>query len=535
MINLGTLGGNQTVATSINASGQIIGTSLDSSGYSYPFLYANGQMTEITALGVNVLGRNINTSGQIEGNLTNGHLFVLTNGQVADLGIPFGGSLCKGYGFNDSGEITGQVKLPSGVVHGFLYNPVNGGSFADIGTLSGSATDTSYGSSVNASGQVEGDSNTGSGTIHAFVWYNSQFTDIGTLGGPDSSGVHVNNLGHATGTAQLPGSGQTQATYLSHIFFFNGTIHDCGTLGGNYANANSMNNHDQIVGYSYLADEVTTDAFLYSSGTLSDLNSLVLANSGWRLTSAQGINDSGQIIANGVNTTTGAKEAFLLNPVATPGYIWNTQSGSWASSANWLSQSVPGAPGVQAVINLPTAVPITITLDGSQIVGTLTLGNTNNATGYTLVPGTSGSLTMDNSGSAAQIYVTGGSHSITANVTLNGSLVVTPTAGTALQISGDIGVGLAGAGLTLNGPGELILSGSNTFGGGTTVYEGTLLVVSVNSLPSSSNLNIGAAAAQDFGPSAAVPVPEPSTLVLAIFGLWSAMACRRFLRRTRAE
>ena len=312
MANLGTLGGQNTVVNSLNVSGQATGYSQDSTGTNQAFVYSSNQINQVNIGGTGI-GRNINASGQIEGNFSNAHLFVWSNGQTVDLGIPLSGTTCKGYGFNNSGEITGQVTLPSGQVHGFLYNPANGGSTTDIGTLGGHSTDFSYGSSVNASGQIEGDSINSAGLDHAFIWTNGQFNDLGTLGGPDSSGIAINFLGHATGTAQLPGSGETQATYISHVFLYNGSIHDCGTLGGMYANAGAMNNLDQIVGYSYLADNSTRDAFLYSNGVMTDLNSLVPSGSGWTLTAATGINDSGEIVANGVNSQ-GVTNAFLLTP-----------------------------------------------------------------------------------------------------------------------------------------------------------------------------------------------------------------------------
>jgi probable HAF family extracellular repeat protein len=94
-------------------------------------------------------------------------------------------------------------------------------------------------------------------------------------------------------------------------------MHDLGTLGGDYANANGMNNLDHIVGYSYLADNVTTHAFIAGNGVMTDLNSLVPVGSGFTLTAASGINDQGDIVANGVNSS-GVDHAFLLTPQVTP-------------------------------------------------------------------------------------------------------------------------------------------------------------------------------------------------------------------------
>jgi autotransporter-associated beta strand protein len=81
----------------------------------------------------------------------------------------------------------------------------------------------------------------------------------------------------------------------------------------------------------------------------------------------------------------------------------------------------------------------------------------------------------------------------------------------------------------LDGPGTLVLSGTNSYTGGTTVEAGTLIVTSNTALPDGSSLTVGAGGTFLFDPSAAgspvanssatVAVPEPGTLALLIAGL----------------
>ena len=130
------------------------------------------------------------------------------------------------------------------------------------------------------------------------------------------------------------------------------------------------------------------------------------------------------------------------------------------------------------MLDAPTSSPLTVTLDRPLTVGTLELGNFGAAaTGYTLSGSGSNTLTLDNSGSAAMIVVDNGSHVIDAAVVLADNLVVsgsgTLTFGSASNIAGN------GKSLTMSGAGgTLILSGSDSYSGGTSVTAGTLILAS---------------------------------------------------------
>ena len=101
------------------------------------------------------------------------------------------------------------------------------------------------------------------------------------------------------------------------------------------------------------------------------------------------------------------------------------------------------------------------------------MGNSaSSTTGYTLGAGSAGTLVLGRSTSVAAITVTGGSHVISATVSLVNGLLVTPAAGATLTISGNISQ-TGASGLTLGGSGTLVLGGSNTFSGGSTILAGT--------------------------------------------------------------
>ncbi len=139
-------------------------------------------------------------------------------------------------------------------------------------------------------------------------------TDIGTLGGyANSEAKAINNSGQVVGRSY--GYSYCYGPVPSHAFLYiGGVMTDLGSLGG-YCEATGINNSGQVVGYSFLADNVTQHASLYSGGVMSDLNALLVSNAaGWVLTTANAINDAGQIVGNG--TINGGAHAFLLTPTS---------------------------------------------------------------------------------------------------------------------------------------------------------------------------------------------------------------------------
>jgi probable HAF family extracellular repeat protein len=90
---------------------------------------------------------------------------------------------------------------------------------------------------------------------------------------------------------------------------------DLGALTGEsgWSVAFDINNAGQVVGQSD-TDRDIEHAFLYSDGAMRDLNNLIPADSGWKLTRPQAINDNGYIVGQGINKD-GQDHAFLLKPI----------------------------------------------------------------------------------------------------------------------------------------------------------------------------------------------------------------------------
>jgi len=79
---------------------------------------------------------------------------------------------------------------------------------------------------------------------------------------------------------------------------------DLGTLGGSQASAHAINDSNQIAGSSVTAKGIV------SNGSLFDLNALVPSNSGFTITDAVGINDSGQILCDAISSALQGASSF---------------------------------------------------------------------------------------------------------------------------------------------------------------------------------------------------------------------------------
>jgi len=101
-----------------------------------------------------------------------------------------------------------------------------------------------------------------------------------------------------------------------HAFLYNGTLNDLGTLGGSNSFALSINDSGDVVGYADTTGNAASDAFLYTSGTMYDLNALIPAGSGWNLSIAESISNTGYI--TGYGTYYGANHAFCSPPSRNP-------------------------------------------------------------------------------------------------------------------------------------------------------------------------------------------------------------------------
>ena len=169
----------------------------------------------------------------------------------------------SGRAINSQGTVAGYSFLPA--YKGFVWDNVNG-----LQELADPAGEGSFPCGINDVGTVVGWLFRDNGVRNAFVWSASD------------------------GVQALEGLGGLRSDSWAYSINENGTI---------VGKANDVN------GFGH--------AVMWDGGSFYDLNSLIPSGLGLTIRSALGINDSGSIVASGINAS-GQWEGLLLTPIPEP-------------------------------------------------------------------------------------------------------------------------------------------------------------------------------------------------------------------------
>ena len=173
---------------------------------------------------------------------------------------------------------------------------------------------------------------------------------------------------------------------------------------------------------------------------------------------------------------------LTLSPTPINGQWATNGSGTWSGAANWSGGNVPGAPQDTAIFGPAlTSGTAIVTLDTFVSLTSLAFSTTGGAS-YVINPSYAGTLILSNTAGQATISNTGGSNTIAVPIMLESSLSVSTATGSSLTIAAAISESGGGRSVSLNGGGQLILGGWNTYTGGTTVSGGTLQLGNANAL-----------------------------------------------------
>jgi hypothetical protein len=465
--------------------------------------------------------------------------------RIADLWLCTGGVVLAGFAIPlaASGQVTGNLATTSVQYGSPLATQTIATSYGDNtandGTSSGgSELDAAYG--VVANGDLDlffaGNLEAGSVADHLDV-----FIDDGRAGGQNplnanGSDGSLHNLNNSVFSSNFYATFALDCNDYENTFYIDD--YDLLNGSGNYLGGVSLNKGIGSATYGGIAFGVNNTNVSTMTGTAAGAASNTAASdavqTGFEMSiplatlgnPAPGSNILVMADISGPNDTSGSGQTALSNqflpglpvgtateaspfnfsstpgqyfsvgvPVVLPNGDWLTLSGSnWNNSANWSNGAVPNAAGAVASFANASVANAVVTVDGSFTVGSLVFSGSNS---YTLSANANGTLNL-NSGSTsnnAQIVLLSGSHTIAAPLVLTSNTSISLAEhGEVLTISGNVsGSGsisvMNQAGLGANYS-AVVLSGSNTYTGGTNIITGNVQLASAGALPAGSVLSL---------------------------------------------
>jgi len=292
--------GRSSEVVALNDKGEVAGTRTTSDGHRHAFLYSQGHIIDLGTLGgADSFAQGLNSSGVVVGLAQTaekmpgpGHRqlfkpFIFSNGTLRELQLiaPATETIDRAVDINDSGQIAVTLHSQIGAIW-------SSGSAELLGTLVPAGTGVRMGESVK-----------GDGTRTPIISYRAGYVVP----------RRINRFGTVIGLAKAMDSSE-------HAFIYSHKqLTDLGILDGKSSQAKDLNDDGTVVG-SYRTNGGAIHAVRFISGKPEDLG----IPAGFENSSAEGINNTGEIVGQGYTITGGS---FLRIDAIQRGFRWD--KGRW--------------------------------------------------------------------------------------------------------------------------------------------------------------------------------------------------------------
>jgi len=258
VINLNLPGSTSNIAVGINDKGEVLGNWTTSAGQARGYVYSRGSFRQLNGVG---------------------------------------GRPTRYVDINNAGYILAAATPPTTDPAGanpLAYLRAPNGSYRNIGALP-YPNPTTQPEALNNRNQVTGES----GTLilpeipfYAFVWTNGVIRQLGSFGATPNYGLDINDRGQVAGYTSTATFREALATIWTHG---RPQLIDTRPAGAyRFSTAQAINNHGHVVGNSN-----NLGPYVYRGRRMESLNALIDRRSGWNISFSRGINDAGQIVADG--------------------------------------------------------------------------------------------------------------------------------------------------------------------------------------------------------------------------------------------
>jgi probable HAF family extracellular repeat protein len=318
LVDLGGVLG-ESAALSIGADGTIVGYELLAPFTPHATLFVDGHLVDLGTLGGDAsLAQGAASGGRAVGwarlpDATR-HAFLYEDGSMRDLGT-LGGLNSQAFAVNDAGTVVGSSWLSDNNEEvPMMWTPEAGMVALPVPQVHGGQA-----LGINAAGQVVGyfiDSM----IVQPFTYSHGVATQLQTLGGAASKAFGISRGGLIVGYALTP---STDYPKFHAVYWRNGVIHDLGAMAAGHGSAYGINDAGTAVGFSYDADFIQIAVRYTQEGNL-DLNDVLPRDSPWHLSVATDISEDG--IISGIGVLNGETRGFALVPDGVNGAQWGLTS-----------------------------------------------------------------------------------------------------------------------------------------------------------------------------------------------------------------